>query len=81
MKTVAFSRDGKALLTARYEKGLQLWPAPDAVQGLPERVRLWIQVTTGSEIDLHGAARVRALDPETWEDRHRELEKQGGLPR
>jgi WD40 repeat protein len=75
---VAFSPDGKAVLTGSEDGTARLWPAPVAVPGDVERVRLWTQVITGMELDQHGSARV--LDAATWEERRQRLLELSGPP-
>ena len=71
----AFRLDGKAILTATLDQA-QLWPVPAPVDGRPERLRLWVEVNTGLELDPRGA--VVELDVEAWQKRHQQLQKHGG---
>jgi len=52
--------------------------SPRPIQGDPERILLWTQVITGSELDEYG--QVRWLDANTWQQRRLQLEKLGGPP-
>ncbi len=74
---VAFSPDGKTVLTGSFDWTARLWPAPTPLPGDPERILLWAQVITGMEAE-HGALRV--LDARTWEECRRRLDKLGGPP-
>jgi hypothetical protein len=51
-------------------------PAP--AEGDPERIRLWLQVVTGLELDAGQA--FRALGAEEWYRRRRRLREVGGPP-
>ncbi len=74
---MAFSPDGKTVLTGSQDTTARLWPVPVPLPGDPVQIFLWAQVLTGMEVD-HGA--VRVLDARTWEERRRRLEKLGGPP-
>lgn len=45
----------------------------------PERIRAWLEATTGLELDRAGGA-VWALDVGAWEERRRRLADLGGPP-
>jgi hypothetical protein len=48
------------------------------LQGSPERLRVWVEVITGAELDPCGE--VAALDPKTWHERRQRLQELGGPP-
>jgi WD40 repeat protein len=75
---VAFSPDGKTVLTGSQDKTARLWHVPRPIEGDPERIILWAQVITGSELDESGGT--RGLDAATWEQRRQCLQKLGGPP-
>jgi eukaryotic-like serine/threonine-protein kinase len=75
---VAFSPDGRLLLTGCWDRTARLWPVPVPVAGAPERVRLWAQVLTGLELDDDGV--IHVLDAPTWQERRQRLEDLGGPP-
>jgi hypothetical protein len=43
-----------------------------------QRIKLCVEVLTGTQLDDHGA--VRVLDADTWHDRRRRLHALGGPP-
>ncbi len=75
---VAFSPDGKTVLMSSLDHIARLWELPVAVAGDVERIILWIQVTTGLELDDQGV--VWTLDAGTWQRRRQKLEQLGGPP-
>jgi WD40 repeat protein len=75
---VAFSPDGTTVLTVSDDNTARLWAFPMPIAGSPERVKLWVEVLTGQELDEHGA--VRVLGADTWHERRRRLEELGGPP-
>jgi WD40 repeat protein len=75
---VIFAPDGKELL-ALGGFHARLWNLPAPMSGAVERIRVWIEVCTGLELDAGGA--VMDLDAETWQKRRERLQKMGGAPR
>jgi WD40 repeat protein len=75
---VAFGPFGRLVATASEDGTAKLWAVPEGVKGDARRIILWVQVTTGMELDENGA--VRSLNPETWAARRQELESMGGPP-
>ena len=64
VRDVAFSPDGKTLLTASFDRTVRSWELPVAVAGEVNQIVLWIQVLTGMELDPDGL--FRELDAATW---------------
>jgi WD40 repeat protein/predicted Ser/Thr protein kinase len=75
---VAFSPDGGTLLTSGFDKVPRLWRVPAPLEGEPERIRLWIELTAGLELDAGGA--VVELGTKAWRERWERLQKLGGPP-
>jgi WD40 repeat protein/serine/threonine protein kinase len=78
IQSAAFSPTGRALVTGDRSGGLLLWRVPAPLGGDVERVRLWIETTTGMEQDATGA--LRPLEKKEWNERRRRLEQLGGTP-
>jgi tetratricopeptide (TPR) repeat protein len=73
---VAFSPDGKTVVTGSKDYTARLWQMPVAVRADARRIRVWTQVLTGTEMDEHGSLHV--LDAKTWHKRRKQLMHQGG---
>jgi hypothetical protein len=50
VRRVAISPDGRRALTASMEGTARLWDLPSALEGDTERIKLWVQVTSGLEL-------------------------------
>jgi WD40 repeat protein/tRNA A-37 threonylcarbamoyl transferase component Bud32 len=70
--------NGRWFVTAGSDKVARLQPAPAELAGPAERIKLWLQVATGAELDSRGE--VRPLDRATWHQRRNALETLGGPP-
>jgi WD40 repeat protein len=75
---VTFNPDGKTALTGSYDKTARLWSVPSPVEGDIDRIKLWVQVLTGVELDSQGDS--RPLDSDVWHERRDRLEQLGGPP-
>jgi WD40 repeat protein len=75
---VAVGPDGATLATRAEQEGPRLWRLPSPVQGTPGRVRLWVEVLTGMELDDQGE--VRVLGAGEWRERKRRVAEAGGPP-
>jgi WD40 repeat protein len=75
---VTFAPDGRRLLTCCGDDTARVWEVPAPVGGTPERVRLWVEVLTGWELDEARAA--RPLGEAGLEQRRRRLGGHGGPP-
>jgi WD40 repeat protein len=69
---------GKPLVPPTGEPADRLWPKTVPLEGQTERIRLWIEVSTGMELDGDAATE---LDAKTWRQRWERLQKLGGPPR
>lgn len=76
---MAFSPDGRSVLTGSADRTAQFWDVPAPVEGTVERIVLWVQVLTGMELDDEGEA--HPLDAATWQQRRQRLQECGGPPR
>jgi WD40 repeat protein len=74
--------DSRTLLVQSWGPGgnrpLSLVEVPQPLPGDPARVRLWVEVITGRELDSGGE--VADLDAKTWQERYHRLQKLGGPP-
>jgi WD40 repeat protein len=77
ISSVAFSPDGTTILVGE-SYGATLRPVPPRYADELRGVTLWLQVTTGMEMDADG--NVRHLAAATWHQRRRELERLGDDP-
>jgi hypothetical protein len=70
-----FAPDGR---TVTLGLGWARWTAAAPVEGEVERVVLWAQLLTGTELDDEGQP--RRLDAAAWQERSRRLDRLGGSP-
>jgi WD40 repeat protein len=75
---VAFAANGKRLACGGLDGRIALWDTPAPVEGSVQRVRLWVEVLTGMELD--SGETIRELSPEAIQQRRQQLHKLGGAP-
>jgi eukaryotic-like serine/threonine-protein kinase len=75
--TAAFRPDGRAILAGTWDRAF-LWAVPAPLAGEPERLRRWVEVSTGLELDASGA--VVELDAAAWGQRRERPRQLGGPP-
>jgi WD40 repeat protein/tRNA A-37 threonylcarbamoyl transferase component Bud32 len=78
VEVVACCRDGQTVLTGGLDSTARLWRIPAPVAGGQERIRLWLEVLSGKELQADGA--VRVLSAEQWQQRQQRLQALGGAP-
>ncbi|MDY3561790.1 protein kinase [Gemmata sp. JC673] len=61
------------LLTGGFDRTVRVWPAPSAAADASDRLTLWAQVRTGTELDETGA--VQVLTPDVWRERRNRLQE------
>jgi WD40 repeat protein len=76
--SVAFSPDGRFMVTGGCDKCVRFWEAPNGADVASDRLILWTQIRTGMELSREGE--IHRLDPRTWQERRRLLDKLGGPP-
>jgi eukaryotic-like serine/threonine-protein kinase len=76
LTAAAFSPTGRVLLTGDRDGWVRLWQVPAPLDGDVGRVRLWVEVTAGTELDETGA--LRPLGAKEWDERRRRLDQLGG---
>jgi WD40 repeat protein/serine/threonine protein kinase len=75
---VAFTADGKRMMSGSVNGEFRSQEVPAPVTGDVERIRCWVEVLTGMEMDARGA--IWDLDPETLAQRRQRLLELGGPP-
>jgi WD40 repeat protein len=75
---VAIDSQGRMLAAGGRDGRINLWAAPQPVEGKVERLRLWIEVITGMALETEETA--RTLTKDEVQQRQRRLVKLGGSP-
>ena len=78
MLAVAFSPDGKMVLTGSHDNIARLWHISPAVPAKAERIRGWVEVQTDQYWDGQGV--LRSLSFDDWLARRKRLDQLGGPP-
>jgi WD40 repeat protein len=78
VRAVAFSPDGKRIITGCGDNTARLWELPEPAEGDVERIRLWVQVLTGMELGSDEV--IRILDARAWRERQQRLAGLDGAP-
>jgi WD40 repeat protein len=78
VRDVAFSPDGKTLLTASFDRTARSWDLPTAVEGSPEQIIALVQGLTGKQLDNDGM--FRDLDASTWQQRRQTRDEVSDSP-
>ena len=78
MVRVAFSHDGKTILTATQDQVTRSWPVPEAAVGSVANWSCRAQVATGMELEESGA--IRILDAAEWRNRRRKTDDERVFP-
>ena len=72
-RTAAFTDDDRQIVTGTSAGTTRVWDVSRSpLAGDVESIELWLQVSTGMELDANGD--VRPLDPETWRRRRQRLD-------
>jgi hypothetical protein len=76
---VAFSPDGRTILTAAADGVARLWPVPKPSLEDEARWRAWLKVVSGMELDANEST--HTLTSEEWSRARQAVERLGGPPR
>jgi hypothetical protein len=78
VSAATFAPGGRLLAIADESHAVRYWNLPAPVAGTPERVRPWVELLTGMELDAQGA--LTSLGAEPVQERRRRLDELGGSP-
>ena len=80
LRTAAFFADGSQIVTGTATGTARFWAVSSTpMQGAVERIKVWLQVVTGMELDSE-SSEVRVLEAKDWQQRRRSLRRLGGPP-
>jgi WD40 repeat protein/tRNA A-37 threonylcarbamoyl transferase component Bud32 len=75
---VSFTQDGKRMMSLSVNGEFRAQDVPSSLSGDAERIRCWVEVLTGMEIDAEGT--IHDLDPDELQRRRERLRELGGPP-
>jgi WD40 repeat protein/tRNA A-37 threonylcarbamoyl transferase component Bud32 len=75
---VAFTPDGKRMMSLSVNGEYRAQDVPSSLNGDAERIRCWVELLTGMELDAQGV--IHDLDPEALQERRERLRELGGPP-
>jgi WD40 repeat protein len=75
---VVFGQEGRTLTTMSSDGTVRVWEVPASMKGNIDHIRLWVQVSTGMELNGEAA---RLLDDTELEARWKRLQEVGAVPR
>ncbi|HEY7159330.1 MAG TPA: protein kinase [Gemmataceae bacterium] len=75
---VAFTPDGKRMMSGSVNGEFRAQDVPRPLPGDTERIRCWVEVLTGMELDAEGT--IRDLDADALQRRREQLNELGGPP-
>jgi WD40 repeat protein len=78
VEAAACSQNGQTFLTGGPDSTARLWRIPTPVPGEVARIRLWVELLSGKELQPDGA--VRVLSAAQWQQRQQRLQTLGGAP-
>jgi hypothetical protein len=77
LRTAVFAENDRQIITGTSIGTTYSWKVSRSpLESDVERIVLWLQVSTGMELDTDGE--IRPLDPETWRQRSKRLTAFGG---
>jgi eukaryotic-like serine/threonine-protein kinase len=69
---------GRWAVTGGDDRRIRCQPAPDPLDGPPDRITLWARVATGAELDFRGD--LQAFERSKWRELNDSLQRLGGPP-
>ncbi|MGK0186274.1 MAG: WD40 repeat protein/serine/threonine protein kinase [Verrucomicrobiales bacterium] len=79
LRTAVFTEDDSQIITGTSAGTTYNWDVSRSpLEADVKRIELWLQVITGMELEADG--QVHPLDPESWQERRKQLHDLGGAP-
>jgi WD40 repeat protein len=79
LRTAVFTNDDSQIITGTSAGKTRIWNVwRSPMEGEVGRIKLWLQMSTGMELDDDGE--VRPLSPDSWQERRKSLADLGGPP-